>query len=158
MRWWDSRLIHEPTASADAVSCFGPRGERSSALERAVSATVGDRFTTTASAEVVGSWIRRLSHHRMVPCDLWDAQTPARRPHRRVWSLRCEVELHARRGGRRRRESDRGGAVTVTTSAEAVVSSIRRLFHHRMMSGNVCDGLELVRRPHNGRESMRSLF
>ena len=52
----------------------------------------------------------------------------------------------------------RGAAVTVTTSAEAVVSSIGRLSHHRMMSGNVCDGLELVRRPHNGRESMRSLF
>ena len=92
----------------------------------------------------------------MVPGELWDAQTPARRPHRRVWSLRCEVELHARRGGRESKESDRGGAVTVTTPAEAVGSSIGRLSHHRMMSGNVCDGLELVRRPHNGRESMRS--
>ena len=51
-------------------------------------------------------------------------------------------------------ESDRGGAVTVTTSAEAVVSSIGRLSHHRMMSGNVCDGLELVRRAYNGRVIM----
>ena len=54
-----------------------------------------DRFTSTASAEVVGSWIGRLSHHHMIPCELWDAQSPARRPHRRVWSLRCEVELDA---------------------------------------------------------------
>ena len=77
-----------------------PRRERSPRLSRAVSATVGDRYTTTASAEVVGSWIRRLSHHRMVPCELWDAQTPARRPHRLVLRFRCEVELDARRGGR----------------------------------------------------------
>ena len=77
-----------------------PRGEALDAVTRAVSATVGDRFTTTASAEVVGSWIRRLSHHRMVPCELWDAQTPGRRPHRLVLRFRCEVELDARRGGR----------------------------------------------------------
>ena len=59
-----------------------------------------DRYTTTASAEVVGSWIRRLPHHHMVPCELWDAQTPARRPHRRVRRFRCKVELDTRRGGR----------------------------------------------------------
>ena len=70
--------------------------------------------------------------------------------------MRSRVARAPRRG--RWAESDRSGAVTVTTSAEAVVSSIGRLSHHRMMSGNVCDGLELVRRPHNGRESMRSLF
>ena len=52
----------------------------------------GGRFTTTASAGAVGSWIRRLSHHRMTPCELWGAQSPARRPHRRVWSLGCEVD------------------------------------------------------------------
>ena len=46
----------------------------------------------TASAEAVGSWIRRLSHHHMTPCELCDAQGPARRPHRRVWSLGCEVD------------------------------------------------------------------
>ena len=91
-----------------------PRGERSMRLSRAVSATVCDRYTTTASAEVVGSWIRRLSHHHMVPCGLCNAQTPARRPHRSVRRFRCEVELHARRVAA---ESDRGGAVTVTTSA-----------------------------------------
>ena len=49
-----------------------------------------------------------------------------------------------------------GGGVTVTASAEVVVSSIRRLSHHRMMSGNVFDGLELVRRPYNGRGITRS--
>ena len=75
-----------------------PQGERSPRLSRAVSATVGDRFTTTASAEAVVSWIRRLSHHRMTPCELWDAQTPARRPHRLVLRFRCEVELDARHG------------------------------------------------------------
>jgi hypothetical protein len=41
---------------------------------------LGDRYTTTASAEAVGSWIRRLSHVRMVPGELPDAQTPAPRP------------------------------------------------------------------------------
>ena len=58
----------------------------------------GGRFTTTVSAEAVGSWIRRLSHHRMTPFELWDAQTPARRPHRLVLRFRCEVELDARHG------------------------------------------------------------
>ena len=62
------------------------------ALAAALENGFGDRFTTAASVEVVGSWIRRLSHHRMTPCDLWDAQTPARHPHRRVWSLGCEVD------------------------------------------------------------------
>ena len=51
----------------------------------------GGRFTTTASAEAVGSWIRRLSHHRMTPCELWDAQTPARHPHRLVPRFRCTL-------------------------------------------------------------------
>ena len=55
-------------------------------------------------------------------------------------------------------ESARGSAVTVTTSAEAVDSSTGRLSHHRMMSGNVCDGIELVRRPNNGRLSWISRF
>ena len=39
-------------------------------------------YTSTVSAEVVGSWIRRLCHHLMSPCELWDAQSLARRPHR----------------------------------------------------------------------------
>ena len=55
-------------------------------------------------------------------------------------------------------DNARGSAVTVTTSAEVVGSSIGRLSHHRMMSGSVCDGLELVRRPHNGRVIMEPLF
>ena len=97
---------------------------------------------------MVGSWIGRLSHHRMTPCELWDAQSPARRPHRLVLRFRCEVELDALAAAG---DDDPGSAVTVTTSAEVVGSSIGRLSHHRMMSGKVCDGLELVRRPHNGR-------
>ena len=86
-------------------------------------------------------------------------------PHDTLWALGCP-NIHpplaqtrmvsdansswtlARRGRWRS-----GGAVTVTTSAEAVDSSIGRLSHHRMMSGNVCDGIELVRRPNNGRLS-----
>ena len=46
-------------------------------------------------------------------------------------------------------DSTRGSAVTVTTSTKVVGSSIWRLSHHRMMSGNVCDGLEIVHRPYN---------
>jgi hypothetical protein len=65
----------------------------------------------------------------------------------------CALVLHARRGGQLRS----GSAVTVMTSAEAVGSSIERLSHHHMMSGNVCDGFWLVRRPHNGRENHESL-
>ena len=66
------------------------------------------------------------------------AQTRMESPMRRSsWTL-------ARRGRWRS-----GGAVTVTTSAEAVGSSTGRLSHHRMMPGSVCDGLEIVRRPHN---------
>ena len=55
-------------------------------------------------------------------------------------------------------DNARGSAVTVTTSAEVVGSSIGRLYHHRMMSGNVCDGFELVRRPHKGRVVVEPLF
>ena len=118
---------------------------------RSVSATVGDRYTTTASAEAVCSWIKRLFHHRMTSCEVCDAQSPARRPHRRVWSLRCELELDVRPAAA---DNARGSAVTVTTSAEVVVSSTWRLSHHHMMSGNVCDGLELVRRAYSGRVIM----
>ena len=97
MRWWDSRLIHEPTTSADAVvvkrSPTVAETARSRALERSPRGPKHD----TASAEAVGSWIRRLSHHHMVPCELWDAQSSARRPHRRVWSLRYALGENARR-------------------------------------------------------------
>ena len=51
-----------------------------SVLAAAAESALGDRYTTTASAEAVGSWIRRLSHVRMVPGELPDAQTPAPRP------------------------------------------------------------------------------
>ena len=68
---------------AARCDCCGERSRRS-------------RYTTISSAEAVGSWIRRLSHHCMVPCDLWDAQTPARRPHRRVWSLGSALRKSAR--------------------------------------------------------------
>ena len=51
-----------------------------SVLAAAAESALGDRYTTTASAEAVGSWIRRLSHARMVTGELPDAQTPAPRP------------------------------------------------------------------------------
>jgi hypothetical protein len=51
-----------------------------------------------------------------------------------------------------------GGAVTVTMSAEVVGSSIGRLSHHCMMSGSVCDGLELVRQLHTGCIIMEPLY
>jgi hypothetical protein len=124
-----------------------PRGERSTRLSRAVSATVGDRYTTTASAGVVGSWIRRLSHHHMVPCELWDAQIPARRPHRRLRRFRYEVELEARRAAA---DSAHGNVFFITVSAEAVTSSIGRLPQHRMMLFNVCGAWELFCRPLTG--------
>ena len=38
-----------------------------SVLAAAAERALGDRYTTTASAEAVGSWIRRLSHVRVVP-------------------------------------------------------------------------------------------
>ena len=125
------------------------------ALAAALENGFGDRFTRTASAEVVGAWIGRRSHHRLTPCGLWDAQTPARRPHRlssrgsdakSSWTLAAAAD------------NTPGGAVTVTTSAEVVGSSIGRLSHHRMISSNVCDGLELVRRRHNGCVIMEPLF
>ena len=73
-----------------------------SVLAAALESALGDRYTTTASAEAVGSWIRRVSHILIVTCELLDAQTPALHPHRRVWSHRCALELDARRGCRER--------------------------------------------------------
>ena len=69
----------------------------------------GDCFTITASAEAVGSWTGRLAHHHMTPCELWDAQSLARRPHRRVWSLECEVVLSGRRFTNRVKSDPRNG-------------------------------------------------
>ena len=66
-----------------------------------------------------------------------------------------EVEFDARAAAA---DNAPGSAVTVTTSAEVVGSSIGRLNHHRMMSCNVCDGLELGRRPFNERLSWISRF
>jgi hypothetical protein len=70
-----------------------PRGERS---PRLLENGFGDRYTTTASAEVVGSWIKRLSHHHMTPCELWDAQSPGRRLNRLVLRFRCTLGESAR--------------------------------------------------------------
>jgi len=45
--------------------------------------------------------------------------------------------------------ADSGSAVTA--SPKVIGSSTGRLSHHRMMSGDVCDGLGLVIRSRNGR-------
>ena len=64
--------------------------------DASLSSARGDHYMTSASAEAVGSWIKRLCHHHMVPCELWDAQSSARPPHRRVWSLRYALGENAR--------------------------------------------------------------
>ncbi len=51
-----------------------------SVLAAAAESALGDRYTTTASAERVGSVNEWVSHHRVVPGELPDAQTPAPRP------------------------------------------------------------------------------
>ena len=104
----------------------------------------GGRFTTTASAEAVGSWIRRLSHHRMTPCELWDAQSLVRRPLRLVRRFRCALEERLAM----RRESARGGRFTTTASAGAVGSWIRRLSHHRVTPCELWDAQTPARHPH----------
>eukprot|EP00966_Prymnesium_polylepis_P122065 2821989-Prymnesium_polylepis.1 len=89
-----------------------------------------DRCTITASDEAVCSWIRRLYHHHMTLCELWDAQTPALRPHRRVRRFRCALGSDARRAAAA--GSARGDRCTTTASAEAIGSWIRRLTHNRI--------------------------
>ena len=78
MWWWHSRLVDDPTASADALGCNGRR----SALPRrcALEGARRDRYTTTASAEAVASWNRRLCYHRTASGKCHNAQTPAPRP------------------------------------------------------------------------------
>ena len=58
------------------------------------------------------------------------------------------VMRHSLGRGERSRRSQRPNPVTGPT--EVVGSSIWRLSHHHMVPGDVCDGLELVRRPYNG--------
>ena len=74
----------------------------------------GDRYTVTASAEAVGSWIKRQHYHRIVSGQPLDVQTPADRPHRHVRNLRRalgETVLDTRRtdGERSRRPLHRHG-------------------------------------------------
>ena len=102
MRWWDSRLIHEPTTSADAVVVKRSPKPFSRAAASALSRRA---VTVTTSAEVVDSSTGRLSHHCMTPCELWDAQSLVRRPHRLVRRFRCALEERLAM----RRESARGG-------------------------------------------------
>eukprot|EP00966_Prymnesium_polylepis_P322935 7379164-Prymnesium_polylepis.1 len=73
-RAWKLRCTRRPSA-------VGPRS-----LGTALEVTV---FRFTVSAEAVGSWIRRLPHHRVVSDELSDAQTHPGRPYRRAWKLRC---------------------------------------------------------------------
>ena len=92
-------------------------------------------ISVTALAEAVGSWIKRLSRHRVMSGERSDAQTHPVRPYRRVWKLRCTRRpsaVGAQYGAR-----SNGNSVTV--SAEAVGSWIRRLVYHLMVSGNTCE-------------------
>jgi hypothetical protein len=75
-----------------------PRVGRSALPAKAHTVT----FFITVSAEAVGSWTRRLSHHLLTPCELWGAQTPARRPHRLDLRFRCALGESARRGSQER--------------------------------------------------------
>eukprot|EP00966_Prymnesium_polylepis_P073222 1700201-Prymnesium_polylepis.1 len=72
-------------------SCSGRQRSPKPLLRAAASALSEDRHATEASAEAVGSWIGRLSHHRTAPCELWDAHSLARRPHRLVRRFRCAL-------------------------------------------------------------------
>ena len=108
MRWWDSRLICEPTTSADAVIVKrSPTVAETDLVYTAAIALSEDCHTTEASAEAVVSWIGRLFHHRMAPCELWDAQATARRPHRCVQSLGCALAQPSQRVGSRERSRQR---------------------------------------------------
>ena len=89
-----------PVARTDA--CRVSDANSSCTLAAAAGNARGSAVTVTTSAEVVGSSIGRLSHHRMTPCELWDAQTPACCPHRLVRRFRCVLRESARRGSRER--------------------------------------------------------
>ena len=85
-----------PAARTDSSGGSDASSERAlarGARERAR----GDRFTITASAEEVGSWIGRLSYHRMTPCGLCDAQSPAA-----DCAGACGVSVASRLSGSRR--------------------------------------------------------
>ena len=74
----------------DAGACIGRVG-------------AGRRFSRRGAQRHLGAFggVKVVfSHHLMTPRELWDAQSPARRPHRLVLRSRCEVELDTRRGGR----------------------------------------------------------
>ena len=88
-----------------------------------------------ASADRVGSWIRRLSHHRVVSGKRSDAQTHPTRTHRRAWKLRC-TRQPPHRGAR---YGARCNGISVTALAEAVGSWIRRLSGHHVVSGERSD-------------------
>ena len=90
------RQPYHRTASAELSDVQTPTGrthrrvryrkcDHESSRDASLSSARGDHYMTSASAEAVGSWTRRLSHYRTTPCELWDAQSTARRPHRRVW-------------------------------------------------------------------------
>ena len=97
-----------------------------------------------ASADRVGSWIRRLSHHRVVSGKRSDAQTHPTRTHRRAWKLRC-TRQPPRRGAR---YGARCNGISVTALAEAVGSWIRRMYHHCVVSEKRSDAQTHPTRTH----------
>jgi hypothetical protein len=79
-------------------------------------------------------------------CDI-NGLTRVAHPRRGAENLRCEV-----RSDRFAivRSYVREPAVTATVPGKAVGLRTKRLPHHRMMSGNMCDGCKLVRRSYYG--------
>jgi len=75
--------------SSDVHTDRAPSAARYGAQSNGISVTV--------SAEAVGSWIRRLSHHRVSSDERSGAQTHPGRPYRRAWKLRCTRRRSARR-------------------------------------------------------------
>ena len=121
MWWWYSRPIHEPTTSADTVVVYrSPTVAETALVYRVERALSGDHHTTEASAEAVGSWIGQLSHRRMPPGGLSDAQSLVRRPHRLVRRFRCVLGKYIALLDAALERSQR--PYTSTASAEAVGS------------------------------------
>ena len=84
-----------PPERTDARGSSDARADRAPSAARYGARSNG--ISVTVSAEAVGSWIRRLSHHRVSSGERSGAQTHPGRPYRRAWKLRCTRRRSARR-------------------------------------------------------------
>ena len=121
-----------PPERTDARGSSDARADRAlSALVTALEVTV---FWFTVSAEAVGSWIRRLSHHRVVSDKRSDAQThPCGRARaRRI----CDaVLIDALGAGSDEHEALGGVFISIMVSLERACCLNERLSHHSMARG-----------------------